>query len=262
MPDQINKKTSLICLIILFSAIFIFRISHIHTKEISWDVLGYYLYLPASFIHHDPGLHSIEWLQKINDEQQLTATFYQVGSNSKGEPMYFFLMGMALFYLPFFLLGHGMVQLTHYLPDGFSPPYQIALVFGGLVYTLIGLIFLRKILLNFFSERTTVFTMLIIVLGTNYIHHLTIDNLATVNVLFMLMSILVWNTIQFHKQANTRNLVWIAAPIFLMGLVKPSEIVALLIPLFWNVSSIAAFKDKMRLIVQFKGTILLCLLGG
>lgn len=262
MPDPINKKTSLICLIILFSAIFIFRISHIHTKEISWDVLGYYLYLPATFIHHDPGLHSIEWLQKINDEQQLTATFYQVGSNSKGEPMYFFLMGMALFYLPFFFLGHNLVQLTQYLPDGFSPPYQIALVIGGLVYTLIGLIFLRKILLNYFSERTTVFTMLIIVLGTNYIHHLTIDNLATVNVLFMLMSILVWNTIQFHKQANSKNLVWIATPIFLMGLVKPSEIVALLIPLFWNVSSIAAFKDKMRLIVKFKGTILLCLLGG
>lgn len=262
MSIQIRNKTSLLCLILLFSAICIFRLSHIHNKEISWDVLGYYLYLPASFIHHDPGLHTIDWLQKINEEQQLTGTFYQVGSNSKGEPMYFFLMGMALFYLPFFLMGHGIVHMTHFPPDGFSPPYQIALVIGGLIYTLIGLIFLRKILLHFFSERISIATMAIIVLGTNYIHHLTIDNLATVNVLFMLMSILVWNTIQFHQNPNSKSLVWIAAAIFFMGLVKPSEIVALLIPLFWNVDSWKAFKDKIQLLLQFKKTIAVCLLVG
>ncbi|MBK9222092.1 MAG: hypothetical protein IPO78_05195 [Saprospiraceae bacterium] len=253
------SKPSLIVFIALCSFIFLFRISHVNKNEMSWDVLGYYLYLPASFIYDQPMLDDISWIQKINEEKKLTGTFYQISSNAKGEPMYFFLMGMAFFYLPFFLLGHGSAAILGQAMDGFSNPYQYCLVLGGIIYTIIGLFFLRKIVRHYFSELISSLILILIVLATNYIHHLTLDNLATVNVLFMLMSILVWNTIQWHQTQNKYQLITIGICVFLMGMVKPSEIIVFILPLLWGISSRETFHAKIQLIKAHWQTIFLCL---
>jgi len=111
--------------------------NNVSEREISWDVLGYYLYLPATFIYHQPLLRDIEWLKKVNQEKDLTGTLYMVSANGEGQPIYFFLMGMALFYLPFFFIGHVSALMLGFPPDGFSLPYQYALVIGGIIYTII-----------------------------------------------------------------------------------------------------------------------------
>jgi hypothetical protein len=251
----LSKSTILVC--ILF--ISIYRLNTVQDNETSWDVLGYYLPLPATVIHHDPGLKNIDWLKEANEGNKYTDTYYQLGVNEKGDPMYFFLFGMAIFYLPFFLLGHGSAALFGYPMDGFSEPYQFCLVIGGVVYTIIGLIFLRKILLNFYTEKISALVILIIVFATNYSHHLTIKNLETVNILFMLMTILIWFTIKWHKEHKTKQLIAIALSVALMTLVKPSEVFALFIPLFWNVSSRAGFKEKRALIWKHRKQFLIAI---
>lgn len=232
------------CLFILF-----YRVNHIDKKELSWDVLGYYIYLPAVFIYDDPMLDDISWLKKINEEKQLTSTLYMVTTNDKGETMYFFLMGNAIFYLPSFLVAHSLADSLGYPADGFSEPYSFALVMGGIIYTIIGLVFFKKILRKYFSGTITSMVMLIIVFGTNYIHHLTDKNLETVNVLFMLVSIILWNTIRWHENYKNRYLFGIGIPIMLMALVKPSEVLIVLLPLLWNVDSLESFRLKIKLIL-------------
>ena len=81
----------------------------------------------------------------MNDEKHLADTLYMISSNEEGEPMYFFLMGSAILYLPFFFLGHYSAYQFGFPMDGFSLPYQYSLVVGGIFYTIIGLIFFRKI---------------------------------------------------------------------------------------------------------------------
>ncbi len=238
------KTLSIITLISICSILSVYRINVVHKDEIAWDVLGYYLYLPATFIHHDPMLKDITWLKQVNDEKHLAGTLYMVSQNKAGEPMYFFLMGMALFYLPFFFLGSIYAAMCGLAVDGFSLPYQYFLVIGGIVYTIIGLIFLRKILLQFFSEKLSSLLMIIIVFGTNYINQLTIDNLATVNVIFMLTTIIVWNTIKWHENYSGKHLIAIGMSTTLVTLVKPSEVFVLLIPLLWNVVSVESIKKK------------------
>lgn len=245
---KLFNKLTLVTLIVTCSILSVYRINNVNEKEISWDVLGYYLYLPSTFIHHDPMLNDISWLQELNSEKKLSGTLYMVSQNEKGEPMYFFLMGMALFYLPFFFAGSAFASLSGFPADGFSLPYQYFLVIGGIIYTIIGLIFLRKILLRFFSERLSSLIMIIIVFGTNYINHLTIDNLATVNVLFMLTSIILWNTIKWHENFKRKHLITIGVSFTLMALIKPSEIFVLLIPLLWNVTSVEKLKQKFSLL--------------
>ncbi len=255
--NNLAGRLSLATLLIICLALSLYRINRVNEKEIAWDVLGYYLYLPATFIYDDPMLNDIGWLQHINDEKHLTGTLYMVSTNDEGQPMYFFLMGMALFYLPFFFLGQVSASVLAYPMDGFSLPYQYALVIGGIIYTIIGLIYLRKILKRFFSEWITSLVMIIIVFGTNYIHHLTLKDLETVNVLFMLAAIIIWNTIKWHENQRFRYLLAIGVGIVLMALVKPSEVVIILLPLLWHVYSKESFKQKLSLIIEQRRSILI-----
>jgi hypothetical protein len=230
------KKYSLITLVVLMSAIAVFRLNRVQENEISWDVLGYYLYLPAQFVHHDAQLNDITWIKQVNKDRHLTGTLYQVTLSPEGKPMYFFLMGMSYFYSPFFLSAHAMASPMGYAADGFSAPYQWALVFGGLLYTLIGLWYFRKILLHFFDERIAAIVLFVIVVGTNYAHHLTIDNLAPINVLFMLSCLVVWNTIQWHEKGSQKHLFAVVLFAALMGLVKPSEILIVIFPVVYGLN--------------------------
>lgn len=261
---KIFHQLSLVTLALCCSILSIYRLNVVRENEISWDVLGYYLYLPATFIHDDPMLNDISWLKKVNEEKKLAGSLYMVSENEERQPMYFFLMGMALFYLPFFLAGNAYASMFGYPVDGFSIPYQYALSIGGVIYTVIGLIYLRKILLRFFSEGIASLVMLIVVFGTNYINHLTIDDLGTVNVLFMLTTIVIWNTIQWHENYKARHLIVVCIAITLAALVKPTEVFVLLIPLLWNVDSWESLKVKWRqLMSQWKYIFiaaLLCLL--
>jgi hypothetical protein len=251
------KSLSLITLILICGFISVYRITNVTDKELSWDILGYYLYLPSTFIYHQPMLNDISWLEKINAEKDLTGTLYMVSTNDQGEPMYFFLMGMAILYLPFFLIGHLLAGLMGFPMDGFSAPYQYSLVVGGIIYTLVGLIFLRKNLRHFFSESISALIMIIIVFGTNYIHHLTLKDLETVNMLFMLVNIILWNTIKWHENQKFRNLLAIGLCTTLMVLVKPSEVFVVLLPLLWNITSFETFKQKLVLFWNKRKSIIL-----
>lgn len=242
---KVPRSLSLVSLVIICLILSVYRITNVSERETSWDVLGYYLYLPATFVYDQPMLNDVEWLRKVNAEKDLTGTLYQVSSNDEGEPMYFFLMGMSFLYLPFFLAGHLSAGLFGYPADGFSYPYQYALVTGAIIYTIIGLIYLRKNLRWFFSEKITVLIMLVIVFGTNYIHHLTLKNLETVNMLFMLVNIVLWNTIQWHEKQKFKYLAAIALASMLAVLVKPSEIFVILLPLLWDVTSSKTLKNKL-----------------
>lgn len=238
-----------------------YRISHVGEKEISWDVLGYYLPLPATFIYDTPLLYEYDWLKKVNDEKKLSGTLYMISKNEEGEPMYFFLFGMAAFYTPFFLSAHLFAEPLGYPPDGFSEPYQYALVIGSIIYTLIGLFFFRKILLLYFSEKVAAIVMVLTVFSTNYIHHMTLKNLETVNVLFMLCCIIIWFTHRWHKQQKFKYLLIIACSITMMALVKPSEITIVLIPLLWGISSIKSLKLKWQLLRKHKWQLLIVILA-
>ena len=261
--SHFNTSLSFKILLTLCALILVFRASTISEKETSWDVLGYYLPLPATFIYEDPLMKDRTWIERVNEDKKFTDTLYQISTAPDGSPMYFFLLGMAMLFLPFFWLGHGLAFLLDYPMDGFSMPYQIAMVIGGLVYTFIGLIYLRKILLHFFTEKLTSLVLLIMVLATNYSHHLTLKNLETVNVLFMFVAVLIWNTLQWHKTQKLINVLAIGISITFMSLVKPSEVLIVFLPIFYGVYNQESLLSKWKLIqanrTQFFWTFLVCL---
>ncbi len=108
---RLLQKPSLIVLVLLSITLFNYRIGTIHDLEIAWDIFGYYLPLPATFVYDDPMLHETEWVKELNEERHFACTLYMIARTKEGAPMYFFLFGMALFYLTFFLLAHVLAHL-------------------------------------------------------------------------------------------------------------------------------------------------------
>lgn len=215
---------------------------------LSWDVFGYYLYLPALFIYNDLGLRDLAIYEQIIATYDNTTTFYQVVGLPDGSHIFRYSMGMAFVYLPFFLVGHLWALAGGYVTDGFSLPYQYAITAGAMLYTLLGLVFLRKVLKKFVHDTIAGLVLLCLVFGTNFFLVASFDGLMSHNFLFAFYAILIWLTIKWHEKPS----IWLALLLGLcigwMALIRPTELIVILIPLLWGVSGKDSLKEKMSLL--------------
>ena len=131
---------SLTAIVLILSYVVISVIPH---SIISWDIFGYYLYLPFTFIYNDLGLKNIEVVNHIISEYNNTSTFYQALPMQGGNWVMKYPMGMAVLYAPWFFIGHFVAHFSDYKADGFSAPYQFSLLYGSFIYTVIGLLYFR-----------------------------------------------------------------------------------------------------------------------
>ena len=116
---------------------------------ISWDVSGYYFYLPAVFIYKD--IQQVAFRDAIHEKYRPASAPYQAFQHPSGNFVMKYSCGLAVQYLPFFLAAHALAPALGYPADGFSRPYQAAIGWGSLLIALIGLWLLRKNLLRYFS---------------------------------------------------------------------------------------------------------------
>ena len=144
--------------------------THNVTAVLTWDAMGHYLYLPAHFIYHD--LSRLAFIPDIMREYSPTGSFYQAfpaPDGPAGALVMKYPIGLAVLNTPFFWLGHWAAGHWNYPQDGFSPPYQIAIAFGSLLYSLLALSLLRRVLLRYVSDVVVALTLALLVLGTNYV---------------------------------------------------------------------------------------------
>ncbi|MFT6801765.1 MAG: hypothetical protein ACJA2N_000948 [Salibacteraceae bacterium] len=206
---------------------------------ISWDVYGYYLYLPTTLIYHDLGMLNEGVILDLMEQYKSSATFYQGMKMPEGNYVMKYSMGMAFLYLPFFLVGWWAAIMFDFPIDGFSLPFQYALFLGSIIYSIIGLWVLTKVLDRFFSWKVASFVLLLIVIGTNYMVHIGMygQNAMSQNYLFTGYALVLWWTIKWHDLYKNKYSVALAIVIGLMALSRPTEIVVLAIPVLWGVYS-------------------------
>ncbi|MBI1224779.1 MAG: hypothetical protein GC192_06045 [Bacteroidetes bacterium] len=211
---------------------------------LAWDVSGYYLYLPATFIYHD--LKQVKFLPTIIGKYQPSFTPDQVIPAENGNQVMKYSSGMAVLYLPFFAIGHGLAKLTNYPADGFSLPYQAAVHLGGVFMAILGLWFLRKTLLHYFPDRIVGWVLLLISLGTNFFNYATFDAANAHGWLFMLLALLTYLTIRWYERPKLRITIGIGACIGLAALVRPTEILFAIVPLLWGIGSLSEFQQRLN----------------
>ncbi len=210
---------------------------------LAWDVSGYYLYLPATFIYHD--LKRVAFLPEIIEKYQPSFSPDQAFPIENGNQVMKYSAGMAVLYLPFFAAGHAIAKLTNYPADGFSLPYQAALHLGSVLAAILGLWFLWKILLRYFPDRTVGWTLLLIALGTNFFNYATFDAANAHGWLFLLLALLTHLSIRYHERPTMRGAAGIGAVIGLAALVRPTEVLFAIVPLLWGVGSVAALRERL-----------------
>jgi len=246
----------------LFSIVFFIILNNFifyPANILSWDVFGYYLYLPLKFIYNDLGLHNDAVMHSIIEKYHNTATFYQVVKLPEGNFILKYSMGLSFFYFPFFLIGHCIALLFNFPADGFSQPYQFAVFIGGIIYSVIGIIVLAKVLLHFFTEKITAFVLVLIVFSTNYIIHITMygQNAMSHNYLFTTYAFILWLTLLWHQSHKLKHIIFLAFACGISILSRPSEIVCLLIPLLWGIKDISSLKEKLHLFLKYKKQLIL-----
>lgn len=202
-----------------------------HGDVVKHDVIGYYSYLPAAFIYHDLSFAFVSknpdsWVGKIH-----------VHPAPNGGRYIKMTMGLALLYMPFFLLGHLSALIGGWPLDGFSPPYMFWLLFSALFYLTAGLLALRKVLNRYFSENVTAITLLLIVLGTNLFHYTTFEAAMSHAYNFSLFSFFIFLSIKWYDQPRFSTSLWLGIVSGFIVLLRPTNGIFTLFFVLWNVQS-------------------------
>jgi hypothetical protein len=213
---------------------------------LSWDTIGYYVYFTELITDGDLAIQNLDYYAHIISTYENSNSFYQFVWLKDGGMISKYTSGWAILNAPFMYIGHLFAGWLGYPQDGYSTPYQIAVQISSLFYTFVGLILTRKLLLKFFSDKISAILLLILVLGTNYLH-MNYGCLTLVHVyLLPLYAALLLLTIRFHKEKNWKDALLIGLTIGIMTLVRPTEILAAIIPLLYGVSSLKTLYKRLK----------------
>ena len=202
---------------------------------IAWDVNHYYDYLPATFILHD--LKTME----SNDPNVIYWGLWLPNGNYVNKTT----MGVAFFYAPFFGVANILAEPLVYVKNGFTEPYSWALVISSIFYLFWGFFFLFKTLKKLdFSDLVTSIVIVIIGLCTNLYWYATFAAAYSHSYSFTVISLFLYLTILWHENPNVKNSIFVGLVSGLFSLMRPSNIIVVLVFIFYNVKKFGDIKGK------------------
>ena len=236
MKDKLSKIALVLSVIFIAGFTIIKGYWKDDNRVIVSDVINYYAYLPATFIFHDIGITKAETIEK---------GMFWTKRLPNGNNIIKMSMGMAFVYAPFFFAGHGAAKLLGYEAFGYSEPYKFALVMGALIYLLVGLIYLRKILLRYFSDNISALTILAIALGTNLSYYASVEGTMTHIYNFAFFNIFIWHSILWFEKPTFKQLFGLGALAGLITLIRPSNVIVLLLFFLYKVYSFKTLEERI-----------------
>lgn len=188
--------------------------------------------------------------------------FYQAVELDDGDHVFKYLGGVAILELPFFLIGHAVALATDYPADGFSSPYQYAIIWGAVLWFLFGLWVLKWVLRRYFTDGITALTMLLVVGASNLIQYVSVDGVMSHSFIFSLYALLLYFTIKWHEQPKRAYLFYIGLVIGIATISRPTELIMIFIPLLWGINEKANFVEKWKVVLTNKIHLVYGALGG
>jgi hypothetical protein len=258
-------KSRIVCFLYLIVCIYIYinRDQAGKFNNYYYDNGGYYAYLPAIFIYND--------LQHLAFKQEISTTYnipepYNGIHDIGGRKLDKYPVGTSLFELPTFLIAHAYCVLlpTKYPADGYSLPYEYGLIFATAVWSFLGLWVLRKFLLRNFSDGIAAIVLLCIGFGTNFYTYGAFNPGMSHNFSFFLFACLIHFTDKWYHTKTRKDLCFIGIIIGLIGIVRPVNLVGIIIPLLWGVYNRETLAERWNTIITYYKDFLLagiCFLG-
>jgi hypothetical protein len=243
-----KAKFSVMALVVIVMAILSYDIKeqnwNDYHKIISWDVLSYYAYLPATYIYNDISLSFITKNPNLYGDK-----FWPQGTPT-GKFAIKTTMGLSFLYAPFFFVGHPVAQMLGYEANGYSPPYKFALTMSCLFYLAVGLHFLRKVLLRFFTDIVVAITLVAVTLGTNFLHYATAEATMPHSYNFALFSVFLYLAMKWHEEKTLKYSLLLGLVSGLIALIRPTNILVLILFALWGVDDFSSLKERTVLFLK------------
>ena len=233
-------------------------LTHLYTKDfsssyqkpINGDAKAYYAYLPAIFIYQDSEYNFIDAYEEKYYAKDHRKDFLNTIENGRKVNKTF--PGVALLYLPFFLIAHFLASVFGAEADGYSLLYQYLFDFGYWFYILIGAIYYLKVFrLLKFKDKHIYFSLFVLIVGTNVLFYSMVDQSVTHLFNFAMINGLVYHLLKFKSNAKLKHIYLSIALLVLIGITRPTNIlVLLLIPIF--ISERQFYVDYFKEIFKLK----------
>jgi hypothetical protein len=201
---------------------YVVRGGNLRNQVLSYDVAGYYAYLPMLFVERDLRLEKT-W--KYDMIQLVGVHEHPVSSGRHLK----FTAGMAYLYAPFFAAAHAYTLATN--PEeahGFSLPYRFGIGLAGVVYPLVGLVFLRRFLRHYVPDAAISWTLFALFLGTNLFYYSSFRGAMSHGATFMLGAAMLYQADLWRRREQVWRLGVLGVLAGLIVLIRPVNV---LIPL-------------------------------
>jgi hypothetical protein len=222
---------------------------------IAHDVSGYYSYLHSTFI-----LNDIHFKKNYDELKKTYPDLYDPNVTPQGKRYIKYAIGMSYAYTPFFLGGIALAKIMNYPVDGYSTPFEVMILFSGLVYGFIGLLYLRKLLLLFFTERVALLTIILVLFSTNLLYYVMYEGGMTHAINFTLFAALIYYTCSFAQKRSANYYLAILICVSFLTVIRPVNFLAILIPLFFDPFGQMKTIERLRYIIGSGKIILLTVL--
>lgn len=240
MNKKINpaRVVNLIILTFILGLNFNLRLWELPKRVIVTDVISYYSYLPAAFINKDISLKFVTREYSVSDQ-------FCPDKTPEGKNVIRTTMGLSFLYTPFFFLAHVLAEPLGYQANGFSDPYKLGLIVSAVFYLGLGLYFLRKILEKYFSSVVTAITIFSITIGTNLVYYSSVEAPLAHVYEFSLISLFIYLVIKWWEMPGLKGAILLGLLSGLITLIRPTNIIVLLILISWNITSIDDLKHRL-----------------
>ncbi|MBA4409670.1 MAG: hypothetical protein C0397_09635 [Odoribacter sp.] len=203
------------------------------------DVVSYYAYLPAGLIFHDLSFSFMKELPADFDGK------IWLGTAPNGKPILRMTMGLAILWMPFFVIAHLYAKVMGISAFGYSWPYSLSIFVAAIFYLFLGLVFLRKILLRYFSDIVTGITLLLIVLATNLMYYVISEPGMSHVFSFALITVFLHFTMKWIEKPEISSTLVLGSLAGLIVLIRPVNGLVLAFPVLVAISSVVDFKQRL-----------------
>lgn len=210
-------------------------------SELFADKGGYYIYLPATFIY---GYYQSAYPEGIE---------YSMGQGFRFEDGKLFTKyppGVAILVSPFFLAAHIMALNGQGPADGFSTVYYDIANYSSVFYLLLGCVFLFIFLRRRYSWWISLITVFFLVLGTNVYYYTFHEPLMSHVYSFAIFSLLLLLTDNLWKNPKWRNLLRVALVSGMVLLIRPVNLIFLLVIPLLDISSKKQFIERFQFLFK------------
>ena len=205
------------------------------------DAAGYYVYLPIWFIY---GNEANQFPDSIGN--QIGDGFHINSINNQITTKY--PCGVAILETPFFLAAHLLAKISDHEANGFSKIYSYGLYVSGAVYCCFALFLISSFLSRHFSNLISFATPLLFFVSTN-LYYYSIDAPGMSHIYsFFLFSLIIYITPSLITNPSLKYFTLFFLITALSILTRPTNIIMILFPLFYNVKNYSDFKLRLSLI--------------